>query len=151
MKQSTVCPSGLWALQSQTCLCQIDARSNVDLTVIKPFDASSCVDFAKLFMYGLAKLLSLKGKLWIVALLLGALQLYRCSQNIAWRTPSNSFNISNVVLRSPMWFCENYIKTSVDGLVPSKSKLHFRCFSMPLYCANLLRWQTINVDCASIA
>jgi len=49
------------------------ARSCVKWLITEYINAISCVDFAKPCLAGFAKLLSLKGKLWIVAILVGAL------------------------------------------------------------------------------
>ena len=72
VRQSTICPTGSGALRSQTWLCEIDARSCVEL-----FRSANQRNFLGRFceaMSGFVKLLSPWGKFWIVVLLLGALK-----------------------------------------------------------------------------
>ena len=68
-------PSGLMALRSQTWLRKIDARSCIELVDNLMYRR----DFLRWFceaMSGFAKINSQKGEMWIVALLVGALQMF---------------------------------------------------------------------------
>ena len=75
VQQSTSCPSGSTALQSQTWLRKINARSCVEIYSYQTTRRNFLRRFCEA-MSGFAKPLSPQGKLWIVALLVGALQIY---------------------------------------------------------------------------
>ena len=85
MQQPTVCPLGSRALGSQTWLRKIDARSCVEWLITEYIDATSCADFVKPCLA--SQSFWARRTNWIVALLVGALQL--ASQNKA----SNSVDL----------------------------------------------------------
>ena len=73
VQQSTDCPTGSRALWSQTWLRKIDARNCIETFSYRTNRRNFLRRFCEA-MSGFAKLLSPKGKLRIVALLVGALQ-----------------------------------------------------------------------------
>ena len=75
VQQSTICPTGSRALWSQIWLRKIDARNCVDIFSYRTNRRNRFASFCEA-MFGFAKLLSPKDKLWIVALLLGALHIH---------------------------------------------------------------------------
>ena len=121
VQQSTVFPSSRRALRSQTWLRKIDARSCADLFSYRTNRRNFLHRFFEA-MSGFAKLLSLKGKLWIIALLFGSLLIMTVKS-------SNHLMLIHVLLiDSTFGFIKHHVTCRAKCLIG-----HNECFFMNLW------------------